>query len=161
MLAISIRQPWASLILHAGKDIENRSWTTKVRGRVLVHAAKGMTRDEWEDAIEFAVEAIKSNSPKEVKRIVTLRELGFDFEALPRGGIIGSVEIVDCVQQTGSPWFVGTHGFVLRNPEILPFTPWKGKLGFFEVPWPLPSSPQSKSEYISIHAQGACFDRLC
>lgn len=136
MLAISIRQPWASLILRAGKDIENRTWPTKVRGRVLVHAAKGMTRVEWEDAIEFAVEAIRSNPPKEVKRIVTLRELGFDFEELDRGGIVGSVEIVDCVRQTDSPWFMGSYGFVLRNPEILPFTPYKGKLGFFNVPWP-------------------------
>lgn len=41
MLALSIRQPWASLILKAGKDIENRCWQTKVRGRVLIHAAKG------------------------------------------------------------------------------------------------------------------------
>jgi hypothetical protein len=134
MLAISIRQPWASLIMRARKDIENRNWTTKVRGRVLVHAAKGMTRCEWEDAIEFAVEAIKRNPPNEGKRIVTLRELGFDFEALQRGGIIGSVEIVDCIRQIDSPWFVGPHGFVLRNPEVLPFTPWKGQLGFFNVP---------------------------
>lgn len=155
MLAISIRQPWASLILRAGKDIENRTWPTKVRGRVLVHAAKGMTRDEWEDAIEFAVEAIKSNPPKEVKRIVTLRELGFDFEALQRGGIIGSVEIVDCVRQTDSPWFVGSHGFVLRNPEVLPFTPWKGQLGFFDVPWPAPSQPRNPSKSKATEAQGS------
>lgn len=155
MLAISIRQPWASLILRAGKDIENRTWPTKVRGRVLVHAAKGMTRDEWEDAIEFAVEAIKSNPPKEVKRIVTLRELGFDFEALQRGGIIGSVEIADCVRQTESPWFVGTHGFVLRNPEILPFTPWKGQLGFFDVPWPAPSQPTNAPKSEVAEAQGS------
>ena len=39
MIAISIRQPWASLILKCGKDIENRSWPTKFRGRILVHAA--------------------------------------------------------------------------------------------------------------------------
>ena len=49
MLALSIRQPWASLILKAGKDIENRDWPTKFRGRILIHAAKGCTRDEWEN----------------------------------------------------------------------------------------------------------------
>ena len=46
MKALSIRQPWAHLILHGGKDIENRDWRTSVRGRVLVHASKGMTRDD-------------------------------------------------------------------------------------------------------------------
>lgn len=61
MLALSIRQPWASLIMKAGKSIENRSWPTKVRGRILVHAAKGMAHDEHEDAIAFAVEAIRAD----------------------------------------------------------------------------------------------------
>ena len=39
MKAITIKQPWASLIVHGIKDIENRSWSTKFRGRVLIHAA--------------------------------------------------------------------------------------------------------------------------
>ena len=44
MLALSIRQPWAWLILRAGKDVENRDWSTKVRGRVLIHASVGEGR---------------------------------------------------------------------------------------------------------------------
>lgn len=48
MLALSIRQSWASLIIKCGKDIENRTWPTRYRGRILVHAAKGMTRDDHE-----------------------------------------------------------------------------------------------------------------
>lgn len=135
MLAISIRQPWASLILKAGKDIENRCWATKVRGRVLIHAAKGMTKGEHEDAIEFAVDAIRADPRNAgVTKMRTLRELGFAFEELERGGIIGSVEIVDCVTSSTSPWFVGQFGFVLRNPLPLTFVPWKGQLGFFKVP---------------------------
>lgn len=135
MKALSIRQPWASLILKAKKDIENREWPTNVRGRILIHAAKGMTRAEHEDAIAFAVDAIRSDPRNDgATRKVTLRELGFDFDALERGGIVGSVEIVDCVQHSDSPWFVGRYGFVLRDPRPLPFTPWKGQLGFFEVP---------------------------
>jgi hypothetical protein len=135
MLALSIRQPWASLILKAGKDIENRCWSTRVRGRILVHAAKGMTRTEHEDAIDFAADAIRAD-PKNAgaSRIVTLRELGMAFEDLERGGIVGSVEILDCVRDSASPWFMGEFGFVLRDPRLLPFTPWKGQLGFFDVP---------------------------
>ena len=134
MIALSIRQPWASLILKAGKDIENRSWATKVRGRVLIHAAKGMTRDEHENAIEFAMAAIRADQLNAgVVRKITLRELGFAFNDLPRGGIVGSVEIVDCVADSASPWFMGQFGFVLRNPIALPFTPWRGQLGFFNA----------------------------
>lgn len=134
MIALSIRQPWASLIIKCGKDIENRTWPTRYRGRILVHAAQGMTRDEHESAIDFAVAAIKAD-PKNAgaTKQRTLRELGFAFEELPRGGIIGSVEIVACVKGSDSPWFMGPHGFVLRDPQPLPFQPLKGRLGFFEV----------------------------
>lgn len=135
MKALSIRQPWASLIFKAGKSIENRDWPTRLRGRILIHAAKGMTRAEHEDAIDFAVTAIRADPCNaDGKRKTTLRELGFAFEDLQRGGIVGSVEIVDCVQESDSPWFVGRYGFVLRDPQILPFRPWKGQLGFFDVP---------------------------
>lgn len=121
MIALSIRQPWAWLILNAGKDIENRSWPTKVRGRVLIHAAKGMTRDEYENG----------NDPLWASAGPTI-ELP-PFEQLARGGIVGSVEIVDCVATSSSPWFCGLFGFVLRDPKPLPFAPWRGQLGFFDV----------------------------
>lgn len=125
MLALSIRQPWAWLILNAGKDVENREWPTRVRGRVLIHAAKGMTFDEWGHAWDFAQGSLASAK--------ALRA-GVTFDTIERGGIVGSVEIVDCVQRSESRWFVGRYGFVLRDPKPLPFLPWKGRLGFFEVP---------------------------
>lgn len=121
MLALSIRQPWATLILNAGKDIENRGWPTKVRGRILIHAAKGCTRFELEGALDFAEEACGTRYTADLKTIA-------------RGGIVGSVEIVDCVTASSSPWFMGRFGFVLRDPHPLPFLPWKGQLRFFDVP---------------------------
>jgi hypothetical protein len=137
MLALSIRQPWASLILKAGKNIENRSWPTKYRGRILIHAAKGMTRAEYENAMHFAIPVIKADPRNAAaERKSTLRDAGFAFEDLPRGGIVGSVEIVDCVSSSDSPWFMGEFGFVLRDPKSMPFTPWKGQLGLFDVPLP-------------------------
>ena len=121
MLALSIRQPWASLIMGCGKDIENRNWKTPVRGRILVHAAKGCTKQEFEDARAFA--SIAAGFSLLVSR-----------EDLPRGGIIGSVEIVDCVSKSDSRWFVGEYGFVLRDPKPIKMIPYKGQLGFFNVP---------------------------
>jgi hypothetical protein len=127
MKAISIRQPWAWLILHAGKDIENRDWPTKLRGRILVHASKGMTKAEYEYALDTA-HAISRTHP--FPHGLTMPA----FSDLPRGGIVGSVEITDCVTDSESPWFFGHHGFVLRNPRQLDFVPFKGALGFFYVP---------------------------
>jgi hypothetical protein len=135
MKALSIRQPWASLIVLGIKDIENRTWMTRERGTILVHASKGMTRDEHESAIEFAVDAIRAD-PRNVGKTKTrtLREMGFAFDALHRGGIVGQVDIVDCVSHSNSPWYLGGIGFVLANAKPLPFRPLKGALGFFKVP---------------------------
>lgn len=121
MIALSIRQPWAWLILNAGKDIENRDWPTDRRGRFLIHASKGMTQDEY------------------ISGALTLRDIRQDielppFEKLQRGGIVGSVELVNCVSDNQSPWFFGDFGFVLRDPQPLAFAPFKGRLGFFDVP---------------------------
>ncbi|WP_277963852.1 ASCH domain-containing protein [Pseudomonas sp. RIT-To-2] len=119
MKALSIRQPWAWLIIHGGKDIENRSWHTKHRGRFLVHASKGMTRAEYNQATWVA-------GPLGV----TIPQ----FEELQRGGIIGSIELVDSVDHSDSPWYMGAKGFTLRNPQTLEFMPRKGQLNFFDVP---------------------------
>ena len=54
------------------------------------------------------------------------------LDDLPRGGIVGEAEIVDCVTQSDSPWFEGPYGFVLRNAHPLPFRPCRGRLGFFK-----------------------------
>jgi len=133
--ALSIRQPWAWMILHAGKDIENREWPTRFRGRVLIHASKGMTHSEWEDAWDFA-HPIGCGRPWDT---------GLTFDNIERGGIVGSVEIVDCVTRSDSPWFMGTYGFVLRDPVVLPFQPYRGALGFFDVP-----NEDVSSECVSI-----------
>lgn len=124
MKALSIRQPWAWLIVHGGKDIENRSWPTKFRGRFLVHASKGMTSEEYCDGLEFAMR---------VGDIRLLRDFPSSQE-MQRGGIVGSVELVDSVDHSTSPWYMGQKAFVLRDPKPLPFTPFKGRLGFFDVP---------------------------
>jgi hypothetical protein len=94
--AISIQQPWAWAILHAGKNIENRSWSTAHRGDVAVHATRLQSDWELPDGV---------TPPR--KDELTLRS------------IIGVVEIVDVVTRSRSPWFTGPYGFELRNPRVL------------------------------------------
>lgn len=143
-LALSVRQPWAWAIIHAGKDVENRSWQAvnhglKQRGRIAIHAAKGLTRDEYEDVAAF------------------MRSIGVicpPAAELARGGIVGSVEVVDVVRHSDSPWFFGPRGLVLRDPRPCAFVPAAGALGYFAwqpvdgsaVPaparWMLPQPPR-------------------
>lgn len=120
MKALSVRQPWAWLIIHAGKDIENRSWSTSMRGRILVHAAKLMTEDEYDDALDVAAHALGS---------ITVPHP----DQLQYGGIVGSVDIVGCVHESTSPWFFGPFGFQLRDPRPLSFTRCRGYPGFFNT----------------------------
>lgn len=116
MKAISIRQPWAWLIVNGFKDIENRSWPTQFRGRIYVHAGKGMTEDEYLEGFLLA----RQNG--------VMLPPAYDLE---RGGIVGEVDIVRCTTISDSPWFFGPFGFVLANAKPLPFRWCKGSLGIF------------------------------
>lgn len=118
MKVLSIRQPWAWLIIHAGKDIENRTWKTNFRGPVYIHAS--LTLDV---SAMRSLETLCYPNPIPKER---------DFA---RGEIIGTVEVVDCVTESNSPWFAGPFGFVLKNPKpISPTFKIPGRLGFFEMP---------------------------
>lgn len=117
-LALSIRQPWVWAILHAGKDIENRSWPTRIRGRICIHAATRMTEGEVFEFDNLVAFDWGITAP--------------EYEDLPRGGIVGTVEIVGCVKHHPSRWMFGPWGFVLRNPQPVPFIPCKGRLNFFD-----------------------------
>jgi hypothetical protein len=121
--ALSIRQPWCWLILHGGKDIENRKWSTRFRGRVLIHAGKTMTRFDYAECADF-IAIIKRE----------WRLPAFDLLKAECGGIVGEAEIVDCVTESQSPWFTGKYGFVMMNAKPLPFQPCKGTLAFFRMP---------------------------
>lgn len=123
-IALSIRQPWAWAILHAGKDIENRTWSTTFRGPVAIHAAKGMTKDEVADFSELLGDL-------RWKGVAGVPAKGPHYNQLERGGIVGVAEIVGCVDRHDSPWFFGRWGFVLRNARPVDFIPCKGALGLF------------------------------
>ena len=136
MMALSIRQPWAWLIVRPDiegeqnrldayangsiKDIENRDWPTDRRGRILIHASKGMTREEYRMGMDMLWLDPGALIPS--------------YEQLTRGGFVGTVEIVDCVRESDSEWFFGAFGFVLKNAKPMPYVPFNGQLGFFKVP---------------------------
>ncbi|MGU9981544.1 ASCH domain-containing protein [Phreatobacter sp. HK31-P] len=119
--ALSIIQPWSWLIANGHKDIENRDWPTRFRGEVLIHAGQKLDKDVADDLW-------RGVHPVTGEPVQILDPMAPPFD---RGGIVGICEIVDCVTESTSPWFVGARGFVIRNARPLPFTPCKGALGFF------------------------------
>ncbi|HBP1341823.1 ASCH domain-containing protein [Pseudomonas aeruginosa] len=118
MKALSVRQPWAWLIVHRHKPIENRSWKTGYRGDLLIHASQGMTKDEYAEALSLCN-----------KLGVELPE----FSALERGGVVGRVTVTGCVDESDSPWFSGKYGWEMSEATPLPFMPCKGRLSLFDI----------------------------
>ena len=117
MKALSIRQPWAWLIVNGYKDIENRSWSTDFRGRVYVHAGRKIKSGDFPEQRDY------------------IEQSGiFLPEEPPLGAIVGEVTITDCVDTSSSPWFCGPYGFILSSPVVYKDPiPYRGQLGFFEV----------------------------
>ena len=125
VLCLSVRQPWAWLIVNGWKNIENRDWPTRVRGRVLIHASKTMTQDDWL-ACSLFLQGFSWGCDLLDKMPLPGK--------LERGGIVGEAVILDCVKRHDSEWFCGEYGFVLAEQKPLPFVPYRGMLGFFRVP---------------------------
>lgn len=117
MACLSIRQPWAWLIVNGWKNIENRTRQTSLRGRFLIHASGGMTRDEYEACQIFVYGFSDLRLP--------------DPQTLERGGIVGSAMLIDCVDRHSSDWFTGPWGYVLEDAKPRAFVPYAGRLGFF------------------------------
>jgi len=112
--ALSVRQPWAWLIVNGVKDIENRPGRTHLRGPLLIHA--GLSREGYTKNIEWVERKHGISVP-----------LGLDF-----GGIVGVVDVIDCVESHKSKWFQkGKFGWVMAKPRRLKFRPCKGFLGLF------------------------------
>jgi hypothetical protein len=128
-LALSIRQPWAWAIVHGGKDIENRDWVTNRRGPICIHASKGMTSGEYQNASRFIAQTVRGIDDAWLSKWHGACAAPYKLE---RGGIIGTAEIVGCVIDSTSPWFFGRFGFVLANVTPVDFIPCKGALGFFK-----------------------------
>ena len=128
-VAISVKQPWAALIVAGLKTIEIRSWPTRRRGHVLIHAGK-----------------VPDERPEGWNRINTpeLREA-----AELRGGIVGVADLIECKGYTSARlfaadterhmndpgWFVPPrlYGFVFKNIRTVDFHPLAGQTLFFRV----------------------------
>lgn len=113
--ALSVQQPWAWLIVHGWKDVENRVWATAFRGRFFVHSGINVDHDAY---AWLAHRFPDITIPKE----------------LPSRGIVGAATLTDCVRSTPSPWHaVGQYGFLLEDAVAYPTVNVRGHLRFFTI----------------------------
>ncbi len=127
--ALSVRQPWAALLVGGRKTVEVRTWPTSVRGPVLIHAGK-----------------IPDKLAEGWQRVDT-PELATTAELL--GGVIGVADLVECLMYRSAEAFVADvdrhrnapdwfkppvlYGFRFANPRPVRFLPYKGNTFFFKV----------------------------
>ncbi|SNC62354.1 ASCH domain-containing protein [Hymenobacter gelipurpurascens] len=95
MKALSLIQPYATLIQLGYKQFETRSWSTKHRGHLAIHASVG--KPYW------ARHVCENNSY--IRE--ALAKHGLTFDSLPRGAILGTCNVDDCFNIIGKDSIVG------------------------------------------------------
>lgn len=133
MKAISIREPWATLITHYGKRCENRTWPTDYRGPILIHAshtmyiAVGRRTEPYQDAWEGMRELLPDP-------VASYPVAYCDLHTMP-GRAVAVADLVGCDEEMKTWWDIsGQWHFRLENVRsIKPFY-LKGSLGIFDVP---------------------------
>ncbi|VVB79536.1 ASCH domain protein [uncultured archaeon] len=117
MKVLSLKQPFAELVVQGKKTIELRKWNTKFRGEFLIHASKVPDKKSMER---------------------------FGFKDLPLGAIVGKAKLVEVKEYKSEEEhrkdrdkhlasdFWGNYGFVLENAQRIKPIPARGNLNFWE-----------------------------
>lgn len=131
MKAISLWQPWATLIAIGAKQFETRSWYTGYRGPLAIHAAKRkIVPTEINDAIIAALH---------LEEFITLNEL-------PLGCVVCTVDLIDCIptehavawglirdaERAFGDYTPGRFAWKLENVQPVANSPARGRQGFWE-----------------------------
>jgi hypothetical protein len=136
--ALSLTQPWASLVAIGAKHIETRSWPTSYRGQVAIHASKSFPTDCRDLCYLFGCPEIA----------MALEASSLTEKTLPLGAIVAVANLTGCdrITSTNPPqepertfgdYTPGRYAWRLDNIQPLRTpVPAKGALGLWE--WPLP-----------------------
>jgi hypothetical protein len=115
-IALSVWQPWPHLLVTGVKDVENRGWSTTYRGRLWIHASQRFDRDAYR-----ALRAAGVDLP--------------DLDRLPRGALVGAVELVGCVRDAHSQWAEPGqwHWQMVQARELARPIPMRGRQRLFPI----------------------------
>ena len=138
MKAISLWQPWASLMAMGVKKNETRAWATSYRGPLLIHAAKKVLG--WPSLT--------------IQAFFDFRGIASQPSDLPLGCLVCKVNLVDCQkiclcnqpdypERAFGDYTPGRFMWITENLEIFDSIPFRGSQGFFTVPDDIipPTSP--------------------
>lgn len=126
MKVITIKQPFASLIAAGIKEYEFRTWKTKYRGEIFIHAGKGIDKKAMKKFEEYGLEypsgciIAKANLSDCIKVDDEFRKVLFEKNPKVYNSIIKHIE-----------W--DGYGFKLDNIEKIKPIPAKGKLSIWEM----------------------------
>ena len=148
MKAITLTQPWATLVAIGAKKIETRSWPTKYRGPIAIHAAKafpGWAKQTCEEYLFQRALGLPDRSEGDLQKWMDAMRDG--IKALPLGQVIATARIVNCIETHLIERFVqpfteqerafgdytpGRYGFLLEDVRQIEPAPAKGALGLWE-----------------------------
>ena len=120
MRALTVRNPWAWAIIHAGKDIENRTWSTSYRGPLVIHAAARLEAVEYQRVCSWMRQHVDVLAPAP--------------DRLIGQALVGVVDLVDCVRDSASRWAMPDQWhWVLRDPRTCEPRLARGKLGLWTI----------------------------
>ena len=131
--ALTIKQPWASAVAFAGKDIENRSWQTPYRGPLAIHAGAAFVKDELYETMRVVRGDVKRPLIDSINRGRKKYGLEKIEDSLDQSCFVAIGMIVASVEKSSSPWFGGDEwGWVLTG--VIPIEPVRrtGKLGIWD-----------------------------
>lgn len=153
MRALTLTQPWATLVAIGAKKIETRSWATSYRGPIAIHAAQGLGPVGGRQGL---FDLVTSQPFADVLLAAGVRR----EEQIARGAIVAVAELVDCVPTIsvlngshpgfGKPdsnwpltdeerafgdYAIGRYAWLLANVRRLATPiPYRGALGLWQVP---------------------------
>lgn len=128
MKALTILQPYAHLIRDRHKRVENRTWPTRYRGLIYIHAGKSRSMLDIENGMDVETE--------------------IELSAMAFGAVVAIAELVDCLRieeiQSGKhdaahPWLkthyhtFGPWCWVLDRVHAIGPWPYRGAQGLFEI----------------------------
>lgn len=127
--AITVIEPWASAIVYAGKDIENRNWRTHYRGPIAIHAGCKC----YDDELQGLQRQVRGGPKKTLEHWIRKgqRRVWEECDLVHPSHVVGIGMLVDCVDRSSSPWFSGDWGWVLQGVIPIYPVPMKGALGLW------------------------------
>ena len=126
-VAVSIKQPWATLIAHGLKTIELRRWQPRRRGEIYIHASANP--DESPEAWAKLPESLKAFAYR--RRGVVGK---FELKSVKRYATLADYQADQRQHLASDEWFSeGLFGWLLQNPQPLPFEPRPGNLRLFRL----------------------------